>query len=172
MWVIIYTSSIVTPNLCKSTLNNSNSIIQSSGSLVTSSNSNFVNFLRSLVLDAPAIGFNLLFNLSHACNYLPLGKSLVTVSSTIWKHAVSSCAKIRSLYAFLFSFLSIVSALVFCYILYSGILTPPLLMISYPSCISLTKNFHNHKHQLYLSPLKGIIQVLISSMLLDLPRRW
>ena len=88
MWVIISTSSIITPNFCKLPLNNSSSSIQSSGSLLTSSNSHFDIFLCSLVLDAPDIGWNSLFNFPHARKVHPLGNSLVTNSSTIWKHTV------------------------------------------------------------------------------------
>ena len=96
MWVIIYTSSIMTPNFCKSPLNNYSSVIQSYGSLVTSSNSHFANFFRSIVLDTTVIGWNFMFNFFHTRKAHPLGNSLVANSSTIWKHTVSSCAKIRS----------------------------------------------------------------------------
>ena len=116
MWVIISISSIITTNFRKSPLNNSSSVIQSSGSLVTSSNSLFANVFRSLVLDSPFIGCNFLLINPHARKAHPLGNSLVTDYSTIWKHIVPSCAKIRPLYVFLFSCLGISSSLVFSYL--------------------------------------------------------
>ena len=85
MWVIISISSIITPNCSESPLNNYISVIQSSGYLVTQSNSIFANFLCSLVLEAPVIGWHFLFNISYACKVHPLGNYLVTYSSTIWK---------------------------------------------------------------------------------------
>ena len=126
MWVIIYTSSIITSNFCKSPINNSISVIHSYSLLVTSSNSHFSNFFHILVLDAPFIGLNLLFNFPHARKYHPLVNSLVTNYSTIWKHTVSSCSKIRSLYALLFICLSIASSLVFYDSFSSGVSQFPL----------------------------------------------
>ena len=78
MWIIISTSLIITLNSRKLTLNNFSSVIQSSGSLVTSYNSLFANLLRSLVLDAPVIDLNFLFNLSHALKAPLLNNYLVT----------------------------------------------------------------------------------------------
>ena len=66
IWVIISTPSIISPNVHKSSLNSSSSVIQSSGSLVTQYNSLLKNFLHSLVLDSPVIGLNVLFNIYHA----------------------------------------------------------------------------------------------------------
>ena len=103
IWVIISTSSMITPNFPKSPLNNYSSVIKSFGSLVTPSNSFFANLLRSVVLDDTIIGWNFLFNPSDARKLHPLGNSPVTDFSMIWKHTVSYCAKPRSLYTLLFS---------------------------------------------------------------------
>ena len=83
MWVIISTSSIITPNFRKLPLNNSSLVIPSYGSLVTPSNSDFDNFLCSLVLDAPSTGLNLYLNICHARKVLPLIKTSVADSSVI-----------------------------------------------------------------------------------------
>ena len=167
MQVIIYTSSIITPNLRKSPLNNPSSVIQSSGSFVISSNSHFVHLFCSLFFDAPVTGWNLLFNFPHARKVHLVGNSLVTNFSTIWKHTVSSCSKISSLYAFLFSCLSIAYFLVFSSLLSAGIFTVNLRMILYQSYTAPTKNLTDHIRHLSLSPLNWIIMMLFSSMLLD-----
>ena len=172
IWVIIFTSSIITTIFCKAPLKNSSSVIQSSGSLVTSSNSNSENFFRSPVLEAPSNGWNFLFNFSHARKAHLLGNSLVTDYSTIWKHTVSSCANIRSLYAFLFSCFSIAYSLVFSALLSAGVFMVPLMMILYPSSPAFSKNFPDHISHLSRYPLKEIILMLFSSVLLALPWWW
>ena len=125
-------------------LNNSISLIQSSGSLVESSNSVFEHFLRSLVLDAPDVGLNFLFNLSHPRKALPLDKSSVKNSSKICKHNVSSCAKISSLYSLFFSCLGVMSYLFFSYEFYTDVFTVSVRMIIYPNYPALDKNFPDH----------------------------
>ena len=105
----------MTPNFCESPLNTSRSVIQYFGYLLTEYNLPFENFLCILVLDDPVIGWNFLFKLSHALKALPLDKYSVTNSSTIWKHTVSSLSKNKLLYAFLFSFLSIMYSWILSY---------------------------------------------------------
>ena len=172
MWVVISTSSIITPNFRKLPLNNYSSLIQSSGYLVTSSNSHFSNIFCSLVLGDPFIGWNLLFNFPHARKAHPLSNSLVVDYSKICKHTVSYCTKTRSLYAFLFSCLRIASSLFFSSSFSARVFTVPLRMILQPSHPSIAKNFPDHIRHLSLSPLKGVILVLFSSVVLDLPWWW
>ena len=168
----ISTSLKKTPNFCKSPLLNSISVIQSSGSLVTPSNSIFENLLHSIVLDNPSIRWNLLCNLSNSWKSLPLCTPLVTNASTIWKHTMLSCSKARSFYVLLLSCLSIVSFLVFYSEFSTRFFTVLLRMISYPNHPDIANNFLDHIRNLSLSPLKGIILMFLSSILLDLTWLW
>ena len=90
----------------------------------------------------------------------------------IWKHTVSSCAKTRSLYAFLFSSLKIASSLVFSSVFSTRIFMVLLRMISQTSCPSLANKFPDHILHLSRSPLKGVILMLFSPMFIDLPWLW
>ena len=84
--VIIYTSSITTPVIFKSPLNNPSSVIQSSGFLVTSS-----YFFPSLVLDDFVIDWNFLLKFPRASKAHPLVISLVTNSKNLeTRHVILS----------------------------------------------------------------------------------
>ena len=80
MWVIISTSTIINPNFFYSLINSSSLVIHYYGSLVTSSNSVFVDLLCNIFLGAPIIGCNFLFNFPHARKAPQFYKSLVTYS--------------------------------------------------------------------------------------------
>ena len=90
----------------------------------------------------------------------------------ICKHTVSSLAKTRSLYAFLFSCLIILSYLVFSCALSNSFFTATLRILSLPSRPSLSKKLLDHICHLSFSTLKGIILMLFSPMLLELPWWW
>ena len=95
-WFIISASSIINPIFCKSPLNNSSSVVQSSGYLVMSYNSLFVNFLHSLVLEVSVVGSNVIYGFIHACLVSPYLFSFVFDCLIILKHIISYCANIIS----------------------------------------------------------------------------
>ena len=117
----------------------------------------------SLVLGAPTIGWNFLFNLFHAHKALSLGKS--------WVKILKIC-KIRPLYVLYFSSWIMMSYLVFCYEWSNEFFTVNLRMISQPISPTLSNNFPEQIQNFLLSALKVITPMLISSILFGLPWRW
>ena len=92
--------------------NKPNYIIQSSMSLLILLFSPLYLF-PGRFLYYPDLGWKFLFNFSHACSALLLGKYSVNDSSMIWKKTFSSYAKIRLFCTLSLIWLSILSYLIF-----------------------------------------------------------
>ena len=82
---------------CESPLSSLTLLISSLGFLVTSSSLHLENFLRSFVLEAPAVGSNFLENFIHASLASLCVFAFVFNSLLIRKYTVSYCLSIRSL---------------------------------------------------------------------------
>ena len=136
--------------------------------------------VHSLSLDHYPIGIQRSSWWGWIIVYLPLGVdwSKVNQCCGCWhlngKKRVSNKGyqENLSLYLFLFSCLSIASSLVFSSSLSAGFFTAPLMMILYPSRPALAKNIPDNIRHLSLSPLKGVILMIFSSMLPNLLWWW
>ena len=121
MYVVISSPSILTPNFCKSPLNNYISVIQYSKLLVASSISLFTTLLCIIILVSTLVGCNFFSGLFHSHKALTLGKSSVAYSQNIYK--------IRPLYVLFFICWIMMSSLVLSYVLSTGFFMVPLRMI-------------------------------------------
>ena len=142
IWFIISTSSMFTL-IFLLPWNKPNYIIQSSMSLLILLFV-FLYLFHGRIFYYTAIVWKFLFNFSHACSALLLGKYSVNDSSMIWKNTFSSYAKIRLFCTLSLIWLSILSSLIFYTVLSTRFLTFILRIILQEIYHTLSNNFHGN----------------------------
>ena len=155
LWFINYTPSILSPNFCKSPLNNYIFVIQSSKFFVASYISRFASLLCNILLELLLDGISCLtypMNIKHY-HWVSLQGLIIKIS------------KIIPLYMLFFSSYIMMSYLIFSSTLSTGFLTASLGMISYPISPTLSNNLPEHIPHCLIYPLNLIILMLIYSIL-------
>ena len=123
-----------------------------------------VDFLCSLVMEAPVVGSNFIEIFIHACIVYLCLLSFVFTCSTLLKHTVSSYVSISSLHAVFLRNLNSENSFTFVSS-FSSIFLSSVSRILYPLIPYFDMNFPDHIRHFPFFPVKGIILIIFSSIL-------